>query len=200
MRVPGPSRKLFEDTSRERRTGFRGVRLCRSIGFGPHGGVRTSLLSLVTLIALAAVVIIVLARNLGPPEQAPPASVQSSPETSQRAPASDGPEITGTITVAPDLMGRVQDASVLFVIAHNAAGPPFAVKRIASPLFPLAYRLGPGDIMMAGSAFDGEVRVSARLSRTGAAGPAQPGDLEGEYAAPVRVGTHNVDIVISRVR
>jgi len=37
--------------------------------------------------------------------------------------------------------------------------------------------------MMAGSAFDGEVRVSARLSRTGAAGPVQPGDLEGEYAA-----------------
>jgi len=149
---------------------------------------------------VAAVVIIVLARNLGPPEQASPPGARPSPETSQRASASDGPEITGTITVAPDLMGRVQDGSVLFVIAHKGAGPPFAVKRIGSPRFPLAYRLGSEDVMMAGSAFDGEVRLSARLSRTGTAGPAQPGDLEGEHAAQAPVGARNVDIVISRVR
>ena len=53
---------------------------------------------------------------------------------------------------------------------------------------------------MAGSTFDGEVRVSARLSRTGTAGPALMGDLEGEHAALVRVGARNVDIVISRER
>jgi len=153
-----------------------------------------------TLVALAAVVIIVLAKNLGPPEQASPPGTQPSSETSRSVPASDGPEITGTITVAPDLMGRVQDGSVLFVIAHKAAGPPFAVKRVTSPRFPLPYRLGPEDVMMAGSAFEGEARVSARLSRTGAADPAQPGDLEGEHAAPVRVGARNVNIVISRVR
>lgn len=164
------------------------------------GGVRTSVLSVLTLVAVAAVVIIVLARNLGPPEQASPPGARPSPETSQRASASDGPEITGTITVAPDLMGRVQDGSVLFVIAHKGAGPPFAVKRIGSPRFPLAYRLGSEDVMMAGSAFDGEVRLSARLSRTGTAGPAQPGDLEGEHAAQVRVGARSVDMVISRAR
>jgi hypothetical protein len=38
------------------------------------------------------------------------------------------------------------------------------------------------------------------LSRTGTAGPALPGDLDGEHATPVRVGARNVDIVISRVR
>ena len=167
---------------------------------GCPGGVRTSVLSVMALVALAAVVVIVLAKSLGPPEQASLPGAQSSPETSQPAPASDRPEITGTITVARDLTGRVQDGSVLFVIAHKAAGPPFAVRRIASPRFPLAYRLGPEDLMMAGSAFEGEVRVSARLSRTGNAGPAQPGDLEGEHAGPVRVGARNVDIAISRVR
>jgi cytochrome c-type biogenesis protein CcmH len=165
-----------------------------------RGGVRTSVLSVLTLAAVAAVVIIVLAGNLGPPEQVSAPNARPSPETSKPASASDGPEIAGTIAVAPDLMGRVQDGSVLFVIAHKGGGPPFAVKRIASPCFPLAYRLGPEDVMMAGSAFDGEVRLSARLSRTGAAGPAQPGDLEGEHAAQVRVGARNVDIVISRVR
>jgi hypothetical protein len=97
-------------------------------------------------------------------------------------------------------MGRVQDGSVLFVIARKAAGPPFAVKRIASPRFPLAYRLGPEDAMMAGSAFEGEVRVSARLSRTGTAGPAEAGDLEGEHPVRVPVGSRDVDILISRVR
>jgi cytochrome c-type biogenesis protein CcmH len=167
---------------------------------GCRGGVRTSVLSVVALVALAAVVVIVLARSLGPPGQASPAGAQSSPETTQRAPASDGPEITGTITVARDLTGRVQDGSVLFVIAHKAAGPPFAVRRIVSPRFPLVYRLGPEDLMMAGSAFEGEVRVSVRLSRTGNAGPAQPGDLEGEHAEPVRVGARNADIAISRER
>lgn len=165
-----------------------------------RGGVRTSVLSLVTLVALAAVVIVVLARNLGPPEQPPPPGAQSSPEPSQRDLAADAPQIAGTVTVAPDVMGRVQDGSVLFVVAHKGVGPPFAVKRIVSPRFPLAYRLGPEDVMMAGTAFDGEVRVSARLSRTGAAGPAQPGDLEGEHAVPVRVGARSVDIVMSQVR
>lgn len=170
------------------------------MNLSPSGGVRTSLLSLVTLVALAAIVVVVLLRSLSPPEQAPPGAAGPSPETSQRPAASDGAEITGTITVAKELTGRIQDGSVLFVIARKAAGPPFAVKRIVSPRFPFAYRLGPEDVMMAGSTFDGEVRVSARLSRTGTAGPAQSGDLEGEHAAPVRVGGRGVDIVISQVR
>lgn len=167
---------------------------------GCRGGVRTSVLSVLALVALAVAVVIVLTRSLSPPEQASPSNAQSPSETSRRTPAADGPEITGTITMAQDLTGRVQDGSVLFVIAHKGAGPPFAVQRIVSPRFPLAYRLGPEDVMMAGSAFDGEVRVSARLSRTGSAGPAQPGDLEGDHAAPVQVGARNVDIVISRMR
>jgi len=184
MRVPAPRDPLRSNG---------GKRGCR-------GGVRTSVLSVVTLGAMAAIVVIVLATSLSPPEKAPPPSTESLPETSRRAPISDGPEITGTITVARDLIGRVQDTSVLFVIARKAAGPPFAVKRIASPRFPLVYRIGPEDVMMAGSAFDGEVRVGARLSRTGSAGPAQPGDLEGEHPVPVRVGAPRVDILISRVR
>ena len=179
---------------------MRGVSAPRPVGRGPRGGVRTSLLSLAALVAIAAVVVIVLARSLAPPEPAPPAGAGTSSELSQGAPASDRLQIAGTITVARDLTGRIQDGSVLFVIARKAAGPPFAVKRIVSPRFPLAYRLGPEDVMMAGSTFDGEVRVSVRVSRTGTAGPALTGDLEGEHGAPVRVGARNVDIVISRER
>ncbi len=200
MRAPGASRKTYEDSGREGQIPFRRAFAPGTIGVGLPGGVRTSLLSLVSLVALAAIVVIVLARNLAPPEPASAPGASTQPATPGREPASGGPEIRGTITVARDLTARVQDDFVLFVIAHKAAGPPFAVKRIVSPRFPLVYRLGPEDVMMAGATFEGEVRVSARLSRTGTAGPAQPGDLEGEHAAPVQVGARDVDIVISRAR
>ena len=166
----------------------------------PQGRISTTALSLVTLAALAVVVVIVLATSLSPPE--PPSSPPTEParDAARRSPVSSGPEIVGTITIAADLAEPISDAPVLFIIAHKTAGPPFAVKRIAAPRFPLPYRLGSEDVMMAGSAFEGEVRISARLSRTGSAGPPQPGDLEGEHPGPVRVGARNVDVVISRVR
>ncbi|MBI4839669.1 MAG: hypothetical protein HY803_01050 [candidate division NC10 bacterium] len=84
--------------------------------------------------------------------------------------------------------------------ARKGPGPPFAVLRIARPSFPLAYRLGPGDVMTAGTPFEGEVDVSARLSRAAAAAPAGRGDLEGEHPGRVTVGARGVDIVISHVR
>lgn len=171
---------------------------CRKHGL--HGGIRTSVLTVLALGILAAVVLIVLAKSLDPPEPAVLQPAPTVPDVAQRTRSPNGPEITGTITLAGDLAGRVRAGSVLFVIARKAAGPPFAVKRVVAPRFPLAYRLGPEDVMMAGSAFEGEVRMSARLSGTGSAGPAQTGDLEGDHPAPVRVGARGVDIVISRVR
>jgi len=164
----------------------------------PRGRVSTTVLSLATLGVLAGVAVIVLATSLSPPENSPSPPTEPARDA-VRPPVSSGPEIVGTITIATDLAGRISDAPVLFIIARKTAGPPFAVKRIAAPRFPLPYRLGPEDVMMAGSAFEGEVRISARLSRTGSAGPPQPGDLEGEHAGPVQVGARNVDVVISRV-
>jgi cytochrome c-type biogenesis protein CcmH len=155
--------------------------------------------SLITLLALAAIVVVVLVRSLGPPETAPTATAgagggPAAPEASEQS------SISGTVILAPELIGNVRDASVLFLIVRKASGPPFAVKRFSSPRFPLAYRVGAADVMMAGAPFEGEVRVSARVSQSGSAGPAQPGDLEGEHAAPVRVGSRNVDVTIARVR
>ena len=158
-----------------------------------RGSVRTSVVSIVALLVLAAAVVVVLFRSLAPPE---------APSMTAAAPAAspEGPAISGTLAIAPDLAGRVRDTAVVFIIARRPSGPLFAVKRIAPPRFPLAYRLGPEDVMMAGEAFDGEARVSARVSQTGSAGPPQPGDLEGEHGAPVRIGARNVDVVIARVR
>ena len=158
-----------------------------------RGSIRTSVVSIIALLVLSAAIVVVLLKSLTPPEAPPVATADST--TSAPAPA-----VSGSVTIAPELAGRIQDSAVLFIIARKSSGPPFAVKRIAPIRLPAAYRIGPEDVMMAGQSFDGDIRISARVSQTGSAGPPQPGDLEGDHAAPVRSGARNVDVVIARVR
>ena len=166
-------------------------------------GVRTALLSVVGVLGVAAVAVWVLLNSLGPPEGTAPMGRRGSETPGMGSGASPsvegGPTISGTITVAPELGGRMGAAHVLFVIARRGPGPPYAVKRIADPHFPVSYQLGPENVMMAGTPFEGEVSLSARLSIAGGAGPAQPGDLEGEHPGRVTVGQRGVDLVINRV-
>jgi cytochrome c-type biogenesis protein CcmH len=162
-----------------------------------RGGVRTVLLSLGGLAALAALSIGILIANLEPP-----ASTNGTNPASAAPGASgaDAASIAGEVRIAPELQKRVGAGAVLFIIAHKGGGPPFAVQRVAAPRFPVAYRLGPADVMSPGVPFQGEVTMSARLSESGTAGPAQPGDLEGEHPGSVAIGTHGVDILLARVR
>ncbi len=175
-------------------------------GDGPTArrGIRTVVLSAVALVGLAALAIAVLYTSLDPPESAGPGgrpeAQVSRAGTGSGSPGAKGPAIAGTISVAPELRARLTEAGTLFIIARKGPGPPFAVKRIGGPRFPLSYRLGPEDVMVAGTPFEGEVRLSARLSKSGAAGPAERGDLEGEYPGPVAVGGQGVDIVIAHGR
>jgi cytochrome c-type biogenesis protein CcmH len=53
--------------------------------------------------------------------------------------------------------------------------------------------------MTQGTELRGMVTVLARLDKDGQAGPAQPGDLEGQYEKnPTPVGTKDVEIVINK--
>jgi tetratricopeptide (TPR) repeat protein len=106
--------------------------------------------------------------------------------------------ITGTVALAPSLRTQVPIDGVLFVIARQGDGPPLAVKRIPNPTFPVAFSLGRGDQMLAGTPFEGEVRLLARLKRDGTTGPPAPGDFAGEAQGPVRVGQHGVEIVLDQ--
>ncbi|HEY8371096.1 MAG TPA: tetratricopeptide repeat protein [Thermodesulfobacteriota bacterium] len=116
------------------------------------------------------------------------------PRAAAPAPA---PIVTGTVTLGPGVTGGAEQAGALFVIARRGSGPPLAVKRIESPRFPVHYTLGPEDAMLRDRPVEGELEIVARLSRSGAAGPAQPGDLEGRFPRnPVRPGAANVDIVL----
>jgi cytochrome c-type biogenesis protein CcmH len=163
-------------------------------------GIRTTILSLVSLAALAAIIIGVLIASLRSPEETSPGMLGALESGGATGPvAGRGSTIAGQISVAPQLAGRVGAAHVLFIIARRGAGAPFAVKRIAEPHFPLRYHIGPENVMMTGTPFRGEVTMVARLSVAGGAGPAQPGDMEGEHPGKIAVGAQDADIVINRI-
>jgi cytochrome c-type biogenesis protein CcmH len=153
------------------------------------------------MLALAGIAIAVLWSSMTPPEGSAPMSGPAAGTSGRESGAGrDGPTLGGTISVAQELRGRLAAGDTLFIILRKGPGAPFAVKRIQGPLFPLRYQVGPEDVMMAGTPFEGQVTVSARVSRRGGAGPAEPGDLEGEHPGSVAIGARGVDIVISRVR
>jgi cytochrome c-type biogenesis protein CcmH len=109
--------------------------------------------------------------------------------------------ISGTITVAPSLVSKLSEKDVVYIIARSAdqPGPPVAVQQVKDIRFPYQYSLGPADLMMQTGLFQGKMNVVVRLDRDGAAGPPQPGDMEGVYLGnPAEVGDQNVDILINK--
>jgi hypothetical protein len=164
-------------------------------------GVRTAALSGLALVALAGLAIGILWTSVAPPDGSVPGSGAPTGSVGRNSDGGrDRMTIGGTISVAAELRGRLTAGDTLFIILRKGPGPPFAVKRIGGPQFPVRYQMGPEDVMMAGTPFEGQVSVSARLSRSGGAGPPQRGDLEGEHPGPVTIGVGGVDIMISRVR
>jgi cytochrome c-type biogenesis protein CcmH len=151
-----------------------------------------------------------------PPESRPPASASPGglrPLTSRdgggsesppaaRAPAVPVPDadgVSGTVAVAASLAGRVQPTDVLYLIARSAkTGGVVAVRREDGVRFPFAFALGPSDVMVEGTPFEGPFDLTARLSKTGDAVAAK-GDLEGS-AGTVAAGSSRVAITLDRVR
>jgi len=91
------------------------------------------------------------------------------------APATSGPSVHVTLTLAG---AAPSPNAVLFVIARasgQTAGPPAAVKRIASPTFPLDIDLSAADSMM-GQPLPATVRIEARLDSDGDAMTKNPSD------------------------
>jgi len=111
--------------------------------------------------------------------------------------------ISGTVTIDPTLASKVQATDVLFVIVRRPGGAPrpLAAVRIEHPKFPVSFEVTNDDVMVQGSELRGMVAVVARLDKDGSAGPAQPGDVEGEFAQnPTMVGAKNVEIVLNKVK
>jgi tetratricopeptide (TPR) repeat protein len=89
--------------------------------------------------------------------------------------AASGPSVHVTLSLAGS---APSPNAVLFIIARAAgqtAGPPAAVKRIASPTFPLEIDLSAADSMM-GQPLPANMRIEARLDSDGDAMTKNPSD------------------------
>ena len=114
-----------------------------------------------------------------------------------------GKAVSGTVSIDPALAPQVQPNDVLFVIVRRPGGAPrpLAAVRIERPKFPVPFEITNADVMMPGAEMRGMVVVVARLDKDGSAGPAQPGDIEGEFAKnPTMVGADNIEIVLNKVK
>ena len=111
--------------------------------------------------------------------------------------------IAGVVTIDPALASRQAPNDVLFVIVRRPGGSPrpLAAVRIEHPRFPVPFEITSADVMIAGSELKGMVAVVARLDKDGSAGPAQAGDIEGEFSKnPTMVGAKDVEIVLNKVK
>jgi hypothetical protein len=136
----------------------------------------------------------------GPPVLPPAPGRAAPPLAAESGAGDDAPPIRGAVSVAAELAGRTPPDAVLFLIARRGgAGPPVAVKRIASPRFPLEFSLGPEDRMIQTLPFAGELQISARLDTDGNALSRQPGDLEGRADGAASPGATGVVVVLDEV-
>jgi hypothetical protein len=108
--------------------------------------------------------------------------------------------IEGTLELAPDLVGRVPQGAVLYLVARTAqGGPPLAVVRVPSPRFPMRFSIGPDDRMNQSMPFAGELLITARVDTDGNAMTRSPGDLQGASETPNAPGDRGVTLLIDEV-
>lgn len=112
-------------------------------------------------------------------------------------------KISGVVSVSDSLRSKVQPSDVVFIYARPIDSKmPVVLTKVRGSDLPFKFTL---DDSMA-IAMGGEslaqlevVVVGARISRTGNIMP-QSGDLEGELEKTVKVGSKDVEVVISSVR
>jgi len=109
--------------------------------------------------------------------------------------------VTGRVSLAAALRGKVKDDDTVFIFAKAVQGPPMplAVKRVKVGDLPMDFELDDSMSMspqMTLSRFS-QVVIMARVSRTGNAMP-QSGDLQGS-SAPVAVGSRVPEVQIDQV-
>jgi cytochrome c-type biogenesis protein CcmH len=125
-----------------------------------------------------------------------PAATAAKPDAAGTAAAS----VAGTVTLAPELAGRVSPQDTVYVFARPATGPamPLAILRKQVKDLPIDFVLDDALAMSPATKLSSvsEVVVGARISKTGNA-TRQPGDLEGVLAAPVNLGASGLRVIIT---
>jgi len=75
-------------------------------------------------------------------------------------------------------------------------GPPLAVLRIPDPRFPLAFEIGPDQVMMPGMRFEGAIALTARLDADGDAMTRDDGDPQTRSPMAVVPGSLGVELLL----
>jgi len=119
-------------------------------------------------------------------------------QVAKPAPSQGGSRVSGVVTLAPELSGKVAPGDTVFIFARAAEGPrmPLAILRKRASDLPAEFTLDDSMAMspeMKLSAFP-RVVIGARVSKTANAAPS-PGDLQG-LSAPVKVGAKGVAVTI----
>ena len=119
-------------------------------------------------------------------------------QVAKPAPSQGGSRVSGVVTLAPELAGKVAPGDTVFIFARAAEGPrmPLAILRKRASDLPAEFTLDDSMAMspeMKLSAFP-RVVIGARVSKTANAAPS-PGDLQG-LSAPVKVGAKGVAVTI----
>lgn len=126
-----------------------------------------------------------------------PAAIEPQPEAPTTPAAADGGVVVA-VSLDPQMAGRAAPTDTVFVFATALSGPPMplAVARHQVKDLPLQVTLSDAMAMMPAMKLSNfpQVRVGARISKTGTAVP-QSGDLQGEVA-PVQVGTADTVTVV----
>ena len=106
--------------------------------------------------------------------------------------------VSGTVTLAAALKGKVAPDDTVFIFARAAEGPrvPLAILRKKVSDLPAAFTLDDSSAMSPATRLSGtpQVVVGARISKSGNAMP-QPGDLQG-FTKPVNNAAKNITIVV----
>jgi len=109
--------------------------------------------------------------------------------------------ISGTVSLAPQLVARVKPDDTVFIFARAEKGPrmPLAILNKSFRDLPMTFTLDDSSAMAPGMKLSsaGSVMVVARISRSGNA-TAQSGDLEG-MVGPVKPGSRDIQLKIDKV-
>ena len=123
------------------------------------------------------------------------------PPLAAAAPPKPGGSVSGTVSVAPEIAGKIAITDTLFIFARAEGGArvPLAILRASAKELPRSFVLDDSMGMAPGVRLSTTpaVRIEARVSKSGNAMP-QPGDLSGSSAV-VKPGAKDVKVVIDRV-
>lgn len=110
--------------------------------------------------------------------------------------------VSGRVSLAPALAGKVQPGDTVFIFARTPQGSrmPLAVQRTQVSALPFSFKLDDSMAMSPDARISsaGEVRIEARVSRSGNATP-QSGDLIGA-SGTVKPGAEKIEVVIDQAR